>query len=177
LIVARAFLTAFAMTAAFAAGAAVPVQSLGVRTTVTPTETAYGGFELTQATTVLILARGSSLRRLGIAQNPLLVPRLRVFRDGMDIAGTADPPGVSLCSATPVPPGGNAAPAVIAYYRDVRRQPAEFDDTCFSAFLEPGVYTFTVTPGIQGITVPGTGRPTQEQGSESGEVLVEVTLR
>lgn len=149
-------------TRMFADGAAIPkaasAQTLGARGTVTSNATLYGGFEVTTAALVYVLVRGNSLGTLGITQNYLDLPRLRLFDvAGNDIAFDANGnPGFAFCLTT-----GAASGPVRSYY--ATRGAASDFDACTSRSLSAGVYTFSVTPSSNSV-------PT------FGEVLFEVKL-
>src|SRR6478609_1959930 len=53
--------------------------SIAARATVTSSQTVFGGFALTNSATVYILVRGNSLGTLGVTQNYLDVPRVRIY--------------------------------------------------------------------------------------------------
>ena len=135
-------------------------QSLGTRATVTSSATLYGGFELTTTATIYLLVRGNSLGTLGVTQNYLDSPRVRLFNQaGQDLIfdGNGNP-GFNFCTTT-----GTFSAPVRSYYANTRGAPAVDNDVCTSKTYPPGVYTFTVTPSS--ISVP-----------TFGEVLFEVTL-
>lgn len=144
---------------------AASAQSLGSRATTTETAALYGSFALTAVTNVYILVRGNSLGTLGVTQDYLDLPRVRLFNqqgqdlvtDGQGIAG------FNFCD------GSNATlqQPVINYYQNVRAAPVHADDACIAAQFQPGVYTFQV--------LPTTGRATNSV-PPSGEVLFEVTF-
>ena len=131
------------------------LRTIGSRGTVTASGPMYGGFTLSGTTSVAIAVRGTSLQTLGITQNPLNDPALRIF----DAAAT------DLLFASGGAPGINACPAASStavYYASVRGQPLDARDACSpSVNLPAGVYTFTIGAGS---TDP------------SGEVLFEVTF-
>ena len=134
-------------------------KTLGSRATVTPGATLFGGFELSAQSTVYILVRGNSLGTLGVTQNFLDAPLVRLFDgQGHDLISTNGSPGFTGCSAT-----ANNGSAVVNFYANTRGQPAAARDGCTAQTLPAGVYTFTVTPSSG-------SAPT------SGEVLFEVTL-
>jgi hypothetical protein len=147
---------------------AVSTQTLGSRGTVTPSATLFGGFEIKAQADVYILVRGNSLGTLGVTQAFLDAPRVRLFTGaGQDIVidsfGRA---GFNACTS-----GSVFTDPVINYYTNVRGQPPHARDACVALNLVAGVYTFTVTPSIPGVTTnSGTSNPS------SGEVLFEVTL-
>jgi hypothetical protein len=136
-------------------------KSLGSRATASPAATLFGGFELAAASTVHILVRGNSLGTLGVTQNFLDAPRVRLFNSqGQDLITDAGVAGFTGCSAA------NAGTAVVNYYTNVRGQPPHARDGCTSQSLAAGVYTFAVSPSTTGmISAPA-----------SGEILFEVTL-
>jgi len=134
-------------------------KTLGSRGTVTPTATLFGGFEISEASTVYILVRGNSLGTLGVTQSFLDAPLVRLFNgQGQDLIGTTASPGFTGCSSN-----ANSGAAVVNYYTNVRHQAAHDRDGCTAQTLPAGVYTFTVTPS-------SLSAPT------SGEILFEVTL-
>jgi hypothetical protein len=137
-------------------------KTLGSRATVSPGVTLFGGFELASASTVYILVRGNSLGTLGVTQNFLDSPRVRLFNSqGQDLLTDAGTAGFTGCSST-----ANSGAAVVNYYTNVRAQPPHARDGCTSQTLAAGVYTFTVTPSTTGsVSAPS-----------SGEILFEVTL-
>ena len=149
---------------------AAAAQTLGSRATVTSSATLFGGFELAQSAVVYIMVRGNSLQTLGVTNNFLDAPRVRIFdAAGRDlIVDSFDVPGFNGCSA-----GNDFNDPVVAYYQNVRGQPAHARDACFAGTFAAGVYTFTVTPTIPGVTASsqsGASNPS------SGQVLFEVTL-
>jgi hypothetical protein len=134
-------------------------KTLGSRATVTPGATLFGGFEISAQSTVYILVRGNSLGTLGVTQNFLDAPLVRLFDgQGHDLISTNGTPGFTGCSAT-----ANNGSSVVNFYANTRGQPAAARDGCTAQTLPAGVYTFTVTPSTG-------SSPT------SGEVLFEVTL-
>jgi hypothetical protein len=145
---------------------AVSTQTLGSRGTVTGSATLYGGFEIAGSTTVYILVRGNSLGSLGITQSYLDAPRVRIFdSQGQDLAfDVTGRGGFNACLAS-----GAASAPVVAYYQN--RGGVHERDACTSKALTAGVYTFSVTPSIPGVTTnSGTSSP------GAGEVLFEVVL-
>ena len=106
--------------------------------------------------------RGNSLGTLGVTQNFLDSPRVRLFNSaGQDLLSDGGTAGFTGCSST-----ANSGAAVVNYYTSVRGQPAHARDGCTAQTLPAGVYTFTVTPSTTGnVSAPS-----------SGEVLFEVTL-
>jgi hypothetical protein len=141
---------------------AAVVQTLGARATATSTATVYGGFTLTSPTTVYILVRGNSLGTLGVTQNYLDIPRLRLYNSaGTDLVfDNAGRPGFNRCTAP-------TDSAVINYYT-ARGQAPSSNDACIGANFTAGTFTFTVTPtNIAGAvnSVP-----------QFGDVLFEVIL-
>jgi hypothetical protein len=134
-------------------------KTLGSRGTVNPTATLFGGFEISQDSTVFILVRGNSLGTLGVTQSFLDAPLVRLFDgQGHDLIGPSTAPGFTGCSAS-----ANSGAAVVNYYANVRHQAAHERDGCTAQTLPAGVYTFTVTPST--LSTP-----------TSGEILFEVTL-
>ena len=140
-------------------GKSAIVKTLGARGTVTPSATMYGGFEITQPLRLYILVRGNSLGALGVTQAFLDSPRMRLYdASGTDLLTDASgAPGISSCR-----PGNSLAQAVRTYYEVIRGQIADPKDACAVQTLQPGAYTFSVTPN--------TG------ATNSGEVLFEVVL-
>ena len=134
-------------------------QSLGTRATVTPSATLFGGFQIINTTNVYILIRGNSLGTLGITQNYLDFPRLRVYdANGVDLLfDNTGAPGINFCTNT----GTFSAPVRQLYQG--RGADATDRDACTAHSFAPGVYTFTVTPSSASTFT-------------SGEVLFEVTL-
>ena len=147
---------------------AASAQTLGARAVVTPTATFFGGFQLTQAAVVYILIRGNSLGSLGITNNFLDAPRVRLFNSaGQDLINdSSGRGGFNACESS----NSFNAP-VVTYYATTRGEPVHPRDGCFAGTFQPGVYTFSVTPSI-----PGQTTTTGQSVPSSGEVLVEVTL-
>lgn len=132
-----------------------PLNTIGSRGTVTTAAPMYGGFTLVNATTVMIAVRGPSLQTLGVTQNPLDAPGLRIFdAAGADLLfNSTGAPGIAAC------PASNTT---AMYYANVRGQPLDARDSCSSSTSLPaGVYTFTINPTSTDTT---------------GEVLFEVTF-
>lgn len=153
-------------------GASLPkaasAQTLGSRARATSIDTVYGGFELANTTTVYILVRGNSLGTLGVTQDYLDAPRVRLYNaQGQDLINDEGRPGFNFClnssTTTDLP--------VINYYQNVRGQPVHPRDACFAAVFTAGAYTFSVTPSIPGVTTDSTS-----SSPPSGELLFEVTL-
>jgi hypothetical protein len=143
-------------------------QTLGARATVTPGATAFGGFELKEPALVYVAVRGNSLGSLGVTSNFLDAPRTRLYDGtGADIAFDLNgDPGFNGCAA-----GSQFSGAVVDFYQVTRGQPVNARDACVAASLPAGVYTFSVTPSIPGITTAAT-----TSTPPSGEILFEVTL-
>ena len=143
-------------------GGGIVAKTLGSRATVSSAATLFGGFELSGAATVYILVRGNSLGTLGITQNYLDAPRVRLYNaQGQDMIADGNVPGFNGCSS-----GAFSGAAVVSYYTNVRGAPAHPRDGCTAQNLAAGAYTFTVTPSTAGTTsLPS-----------SGQVLFEVTL-
>lgn len=145
-------------------------QSFGSRGTVTPTATLYGGFALGSTAVVYFLIRGNSLGTLGVTQAYLDLPRVRIYNSQgqdivLDLSGNV---GFNSCL------GSNTFAAPVRnYYTFTRGQPPTDRDACTSGTLGPGVYTFSVTPAIPGVT---TANPVLLSTPSSGEVLFEITL-
>jgi hypothetical protein len=152
---------------------AASAQTLGARAVVTPTATFFGGFQLTQAAVVYILIRGNSLGSLGITNNFLDAPRVRLFNSaGQDIINDASGrPGFNACVPPPAGQTEDFTTPVINYYQNTRGEPVHPRDGCFAGTFAAGVYTFSVTPSI-----PGQTTTTGQSVPSSGEVLVEATL-
>jgi len=151
----------------YATPKAVSTQTLGSRATVTSTDTAFGGFEIRNSATVYILVRGNSLGTLGVTQDYLDLPRARVYNAaGQDIVtdglGRA---GFNSCLAAV-----QLQQPVVNYYANVRHQPVADGDACVALSLTAGVYTFSVTPSIPGVTSGLTSVP------DFGQMLFEETL-
>ena len=146
----------------------VSTQTLGSRATVTTTATAFGGFEIKSAADVYILVRGNSLGTLGVTQAFLDAPRVRLFTGaGQDIlVDTFGRAGFGGCSG-----GSVFTDPVINFYANVRHQAAHLRDGCVAVHLAAGVYTFSVTPSIPGVTTN-----VDQSNPSSGEMLFEVTL-
>ena len=147
---------------------AASTQTLGSRSTVTPSATSFGGFEIRAAADVYILVRGNSLGTLGVTQAFLDAPRTRLFdAQAHDLVfDTAGGGGFNGCVT-----GSVFTDPVVNFYANTRGQPAGARDACVAVHLQAGVYTFSVTPSIPGVTTStGTSSPS------SGEVLFEVTL-
>jgi hypothetical protein len=151
-----------------AAPMAASAQTLASRATVTPSQTVFGGFQLAQEAPVIILVRGNSLQTLGVTNNYLDAPRVRVYNAaGADlIVDATGRPGTNTCTS-----GAALSAPAVAYYASVRGQPAHERDTCIAAIFPAGAYTFTVTPSIAGVTVSA-----GQSNPSSGEMLFEVTL-
>jgi hypothetical protein len=147
---------------------AVNTQTLGARSTVTPSATAFGGFEIRDRADVYILVRGNSLGTLGVTQGFLDAPRARLYTSsGADLLqDTTGRAGFNGCTS-----GSVFTDPVVNYYAGVRGQPAHSRDSCVAINLAAGVYTFSVTPSVVGVTTnTGTSTPS------SGEILFEVIL-
>lgn len=142
--------------------------SLGSRGTVSSGTPIFGGFALLTQSTVLILVRGNSLGTLGVTQGYLDAPRVRLYNgQGVDLVNQGGLPGFNSCLAsntvTDYP--------VVYYYSVIRQQPVEPRDSCYAATLPAGVYTFSVSPSIAGVTSNNaTSTPS------TGEILFEVSL-
>jgi hypothetical protein len=117
----------------------------------------FGGFTLINPANVLIAVRGTSLQTLGITQNPLNNPGLRLYDSANRdlLTNTAGGVEVSACGATNT---------TAIYYANVRGLPLSPNDSCANARILPaGVYTFSIT------------RPSGSNAA-SGDALFEVTL-
>lgn len=140
--------------------------TLGARATVTTTAVAYGGFELSSPATVYILVRGNSLGTLGITQDYLDLPRVRVFSaGGQDLYMQGGFPGFGGCAST----DPKAAP-VISYYQSLGI-PVSERDACLADTFQAGVYTFTVRPSQESVNSPD-----GDVSHQVGEMLFEVKL-
>ena len=143
---------------------ALSAQTFGSRATVTPSAPMYGGFSIQTGGDVYIAVRGNSLGTLGVTQNFLDAPRVRLFNaQGQDlITDAGGNVGFNACVA-----GTTFGGPVVEYYQNVRGQPVHQRDACVAVTLPAGVYTFTVNPS------PASGA---NSVPSSGEVLFEVTL-
>jgi alpha-tubulin suppressor-like RCC1 family protein len=128
--------------------------SFGTRGTVTPATPMYGSFALANASVIYIAVLGPTLGNLGYTNSPLDLPNVRVYdAAGKDVlSNTSGGVTVSGC------PG---SATVANYYASVRGSALNANDTCVSAILAAGVYTFTINPNT---------------ASSSGELLFEVTV-
>jgi hypothetical protein len=147
---------------------AARTQTLGARSTVTTTATAFGGFEVLDRIDVYVLVRGNSLGTLGVTQGYLDAPRVRLYTAaGADIIqDTTGRAGFNGCTS-----GSVFTDPVVNYYATVRGQPAHARDACVAVNVAAGAYTFTVTPSIEGVTTT-----TGNSVPSSGEILFEVIL-
>jgi len=146
-------------TATFTLPQALPTDarlgSIGTRATVAAGALVYGGFTISGLAAtkqnVFIVVRGPSLQTLGVTQDPLDLPGLRVFdAAGNDVLNNAaGGHGVTTCAA---------AHPVATLYRTTR-QALDANDSCVSVSLGGGTYTFTIEPTA---------------ADTSGEVLFEV---
>lgn len=143
-------------------------QTLGARGVVTASNAMYGGFELRAATVVYLIVRGNSLGSLGVTQGYLDAPRVRIYdRFGNDIAfDLSGNRGFNGCSAS-----NTVSAPVRSFYGGVRAAPAADRDACSWGIFSAGVYTFSVTPSIPGVTTNVTS-----SSPPFGEVLFEVTF-
>ena len=145
-------------------------QSFGSRGTVNAGAPMYGGFEISQAGTVVyILVRGNSLQTLGVTGNFLDAPRVRLFNAaGADlIVDNAGRAGFNYCMAS----NTQFNAQVVSYYQNVRGQPVQDRDACIALQINAaGAYTFTVNPSVQGVNA------TDTTSTRTGEVLFEITL-
>jgi hypothetical protein len=145
------------------AGSGSIAKTLGSRATVSQAATLYGGFEIAGSSNVYILVRGNSLSTLGVTQNYLDAPRVRIYdSQGRDLISDGAGTGFNGCLA-----GANSATAVVDYYTSVRHQAPHQRDACTARTFAAGAYTFSVSPS-SGATISSPG---------SGEVLFEVTLQ
>jgi hypothetical protein len=140
-------------------------QTLGSRATATTSAAVFGGFHIINTTDVYILVRGNSLGTLGITQNYLDLPRVRLYNQaGQDLVTDGQGfAGFNFCDGT----SPTTQQPVISFYQNVRGSPVHADDGCFAGSFAPGVYTFSVEPT--------TGR-TFNSVPPSGEILFEVTF-
>lgn len=146
----------------------VSTQTLGARGTVTTTASVFGGFEIRSSANVYIAVRGNSLGTLGVTQGFLDAPRTRLFNAaGVDLVFSVNGlAGFNGCIS------GNAfSGPVVSFYQVQRGQPVAARDACAAVNLPAGVYTFSVTPSIPGVT-----SGTTTSLPSFGEVLFEVTL-
>jgi hypothetical protein len=128
--------------------------SFGTRGTVTPTTTMYGSFALAGPSVIYIAMLGPTLGNLGYTNHPLDLPNVRVYdASGKDVLSNASG-GVTVS-------GCPSSATVANYYATVRGSALNANDTCVSASLPAGVYTFTINPNA---------------ASSSGEMLFEVTV-
>jgi len=133
-------------------------KSMAFRTTVSPSTTLYGAFELFNPAPIYALVRGNSLGTLGVTQAFLDAPRLRLFdAQGHDIASDSIGPGFSGCSSA----NTQSAP-VVTFYKN-RGQSVAARDSCVAQTLAAGSYTFSVTPSAS-------------SAPNAGEVLFETIL-
>ena len=146
---------------------AASAQTIAARAVASPSQTVFGGFQLAQAATVMVLVRGNSLGTLNVTSNFLDAPRVRLYNAAgadliFDDLGVA---GANQCLSSVA-----AQAPVVAYYQNVRGQPVQQRDFCVIATFPAGAYTFTVTPSIQGVTSG------LQSTRTTGELLFEVTL-
>ena len=148
--------------------AGVTTKTLGSRGTVTSGATLYGGFEIMSTSTVLFLVRGNSLGTLGVTQGFLDAPRVRIYnQSGADLVSQGGLAGFNGCSVDNV-----LTDYPVMYLYQVRNQPVHARDSCYTSYsLAPGVYTFSITPSISGVT-----SNTLFSSPSAGEVLFEVTM-
>ena len=146
---------------------AASAQTIASRGFVSSSNTAYGGFQITNAADIYILVRGNSLGSLGITNGFLDAPRVRLYNQaGQDIIVNASDsrPGFSGCvTSDPL------KLPVVNYY--ATRGVVQARDTCIGLRLAAGVYTFSVTPSLPGVTTTSTSSQ-----PSAGEILFEVTL-
>jgi alpha-tubulin suppressor-like RCC1 family protein len=122
--------------------------SFATRGTVTPTTPMYGSFAVANSSVMYVAVRGPSLGTLGYTQNPLDLPNLRVYdASGKDALGS-------------IAAGCSSGSTVSNYYANLGGA-LNTRDTCVSAILPAGVYTFTINPNT---------------ASSSGELLFEVRV-
>jgi hypothetical protein len=130
------------------------VTQFASRATLTPLNTVYGAFALTNATKLYIAVRGPSLGTLGVSANPHPHPKLNLYSGS----------GTLLASANQCSSSNPDSAAVLLYYQN-RGAPLSANDACLgyvNSTLPAGVYTFQI--------VPDASTPTG-----SGEVLFETT--
>jgi hypothetical protein len=114
----------------------------------------YGSFALANPSSIYIAMLGPTLGNLGYTSNPLNLPNVRVYdASGKDVLSNASG-GVTVS-------GCPSTATVAGYYASVRGSALNANDTCVSASLPAGVYTFTINPNT---------------ASSSGEMLFEVTV-
>jgi len=137
------------------ASAAGGVMTLfGTRGTVTSTAPMYGSFALANISVMYIAVLGPTLGILGYTNNPLNLPNVRVYdASGNDVLRNASG-GVTVS-------GCPSSATVAIYYANIRGGALNVNDTCVSATLAAGVYSFTINPNTS---------------SSSGELLFEVTV-
>lgn len=140
---------------------------LGSRGEVSPHGSLYGGFQLNARKRVYLLVRGDSLNELGITNNYLGSPHVRLYNaSGIDMATAQNGlPGFTYCLAD-----NPLQSAVVNYYASVRGVPVHRKDACVEAFLPAGVYTFQIQRSI-----PLSRTLSANSTPSSGEVLFELT--
>jgi hypothetical protein len=144
----------------------VVANSLGARAFVSGSATAYGGFSLAAAARVLILVRGNSLGSLGVTQSFMDAPRVRLYNAaGGDLVTQGGRPGFNFC----VPTNTATDLPIVQFYQD-RGMPVHSRDSCYTAMLGAGGYTFTIEPSTAATSSSATS------STFSGEVLFEVNL-
>ena len=162
--------TGFAVLDGAPVAKSASTQTLGSRATVSPSATLYGGFEIRSTALVYFLIRGNSLGTVGVTQYYLDLPRVRIYNvSGQDIAfDVSGNAGFNACTTS-----NTFAAPVRNYYTTVRNEPPVDRDACNSGTLAAGVYTFSVTPSIPGVT---TNSSALQSNPSTGEVLFEITL-
>lgn len=144
------------------------VETLASRATASTTATIYGGFTLSSSATVYILVRGPSLTTLGVTPNALDAPWVRLYNaNNADLVTQGSLPGFTTCLSSAA-----SDKPVVDYYQAVRNAPAQSRDSCIAVTLPAGVYTFSITPSIPGVTSP----TSFSSVPSSGEILFWVTL-
>jgi hypothetical protein len=145
----------------------VATNSLGSRGTVSPSATMFGGFSLAASARVLMLIRGNSLGSLGVTNAFMDAPRVRLYNAaGTDLVFQGGMPGFNFCASS----NTTTDLPVIQMYQG-RGAPVSSRDSCYTASLAAGTYTFSITPSTSGTSASATS------STFSGEVLFEVTLQ
>ena len=113
---------------------------------------------------VYVLVRGNSMGSLGVTQNFLDRPRMRLYNQaGQDLVfDNAGRPGFNFC-------GSAQGDSLVVNYYQGRGAPVSSNDACLAATFAAGVYTFSVTPA----TIANSGITSSPS---SGEILFEVLL-
>jgi hypothetical protein len=144
--------------------------TVGARGFVGPVDTMFGGFEINQATTVYILVRGNSLGALGITNGYLDAPHVRLYNQaGTDLITQSGFVGFNDCLSS-----NTTTDLQIINYYAARGIPVQPRDTCLAAFMQPGTYTFSVTPSV--LNGNNSIRASGNNGPAAGQILFEVKL-